>query len=138
MSGAQKVGNLWMGSRYVVKVGASPNVWSYEQLVWVYKERTTTQYRAYGVVPMGKSVSFSVAFIDHANHKLGVPVKSDAVAQTVVNYVHAKAPYILCGYDEGLNRIRNSNFQAMYNRVQEEKMRLMGSMDFINNDGAEW
>lgn len=122
MAGAVKKDDIWIGSRYLLAIALPMAIVPYDRLIWAYTHTTITKHRMYGIIPMGTTKSYALKFVDRDNKETTVQVKKEAMGIQILQILTAKAPYIICGYDESLAQMHNINFHAMIDKVEENKL----------------
>ena len=90
-------------------------VFRLDDLIWAYPAVVTTRYG--GVIPMGKSHSAAMHFLD-GETKAGGKKK---IVEQMLHAVQVRAPWALIGYSDKLNNVWKSERQTFIDEVLKRK-----------------
>lgn len=109
------------GRRYALIGMSTQSLIDYQDLVWAYKQTTTTRHRLYGIIPVGKTVTYAVRFVTKDKVQTGCNVKNEEEADDLICYVAECAPFAIYGYTEEREQLMKTNFESLVQTVEERK-----------------
>ena len=135
MESALVAANVNVGSKYTIVSQAGPLLFVNKHLIWVYPTKTITQHKTYGI-NTGKTTTYAVAFCDRDGATKTCPTKSEEVSKEIVEAVHVRAPYIICGYNPNVdNTIKAGQIRQVVAYVDQQRKEMEGSAPM---SGAEY
>ena len=121
LSGAQKFGGVDLAQTFALISGSKAEIVTYENLVWAYKFVHTTQHKIYGIIPAGKSVTYSVVLFDCRKQKYTIGCRNEAEADSILKALSTLAPHVIIGYSDELQNVADSNYQQMIDESARRK-----------------
>ena len=109
------------GKHYAVLYNSPQELVDYQDLIWAYKQKTTTTHKLYGIIPTGKTVTHAVMLTLRDKRQLTTSVKKEEQADEVLKYLVEQAPYAIYGYTEELAGIFAQNFESMISVVDQRR-----------------
>lgn len=112
-----------IGRKYAMCYGQTSYLIPYEQLLWAYVHVTKTTHRTNGI-KTGTSYSYQVFFAMRDKKKYSVVVKNEQAGQDIVKEICERAPHVIGGYHDDLEKMFNKNIQQLIGIVEEHKAEL--------------
>ena len=109
------------GKHYAILYNSPQELVDYQDLIWVYKQKNTTQHKVYGIIPAGKTVTHAIVLTLRDGRQLSTSMKKEEQADEVLKYLVEQVPYAIYGYSEELAGIYKQNFPSMIEAVDQRK-----------------
>jgi len=107
-SGENKVGDLRLGSRYLVHSGgAFFKVMPYDQVAWVYKK----------ITKRNGATSHAMHLLDTTGEEIIIGSKEDKV-NAMIQAVYARAPWAIAGYSDDISKMWNKDRAAFLQQIE--------------------
>lgn len=128
MKYATAFGKYLLGNKYLLKKGKDLDVISYQDLVWVYLERSKKEYRLWGIIPEREEISYKVIYYDKLQNKKVIEAGSEEEGKKIIHTIQRYAPFLIFGWDKQLNK---DNFMQASKFVAQRYETYMKAMEPI-------
>jgi hypothetical protein len=109
---SERLSGAYIGEKYCVVANmGNTDVARLSDIVWVYKNITTTQHKVY-FIPVGKSVSYSVVIVTAECKSLTTACKTEQDADLLVERF-SKLGGIVCGYSDEIATLAKNDFPSL-------------------------
>ena len=118
---AKQIGKAYIGNNYTIffsgtKVGIMPH----DLLVWAYLRKIVTQNKTYGI-KTSTSTTYRLELWDRNKKMNNVDVKSEELANQILDEMHTQAPHFLLGYTQEIADAANGRYDELVAFVDDRK-----------------
>lgn len=117
------VKNVFVTEHWLVSKVNGYHVMRLDDVVWLYKH--VTQYRYYGVIPVGKA--FAAHIRDRHGSEIQIRRRNEKQTHETLEAIMQGAPWALTGYDAQIEQAWKQNRSSVIDAVAQRRQQLFGA-----------
>ena len=121
LSTAQSFKGVDLARTFLMINSGNPAVIPYDAIVWLYGYQHTTVHKLYGIIPMGKNVTYSVKLVDRNRKEYTITCKNEEESNKILELISTMTPYAIKGYSDEMKATADRDFQSMIAFVDQNR-----------------
>lgn len=121
LSTAQSFKGADLARTFLMINSGNPAVIPYDAIVWLYGYQHTTVHKLYGIIPMGKNVTYSVKLVDRNRKEYTITCKNKEESNKILELISTMTPYAIKGYSDEMKATADRDFQSMIAFVDQNR-----------------
>ncbi len=109
-----------LGRQYGLIYDSEPKLVILRNLVWCYIVDTTTTHKLYGIIPAGKSKSYSVKLINRDHSETTVEVKNEEAGVALLKAINERVPGVVLGFNDKIKEFARTDWAGLVRYVDEK------------------